>query len=127
MPAQRVSKSFKDLSLSFKFNPLSGELISLKNVNAIARAVRNIILTTPGEKGFAPEFGSHVGEILFDEACGLFVKSSVDDPKLSLVAILLNLAAKFLTLEDFLNYVVRVDYFLGISSMTILAGFYFGT
>ena len=31
MPAQRVSKSFKDISMSFKFNPLSGDLITLKN------------------------------------------------------------------------------------------------
>ena len=66
MPAQRVSKSFKDLSMSFKFNPLSGDLITLKNENAIARAVRNIVSTTPGEKLFDPDFGSSVGEILFE-------------------------------------------------------------
>ena len=60
MPAQRVSKSFKDLSMSFKFNPLSGDLITLKNENAIARAVRNIVSTTPGEKLFDPDFGSSV-------------------------------------------------------------------
>ena len=66
MPAQRVSKSFKDLSMSFKFNPLSGDLIALKNENAIARAVRNIVLTTPGEKLFDPDFGSSVSEILFE-------------------------------------------------------------
>ena len=66
MPAQRVSKSFKDLSMSFKFNPLSGDLITLKNENAIARAVRNIVSTSPGEKFFDPDFGSTVGEILFE-------------------------------------------------------------
>ena len=66
MPAQRVSKSFKDLSMSFKFNPLSGDLIALKNENAIARAVRNIVSTTPGEKFFDPDFGSSIGEILFE-------------------------------------------------------------
>ena len=66
MPAQRVSKSFKDLSMSFKFNPLSGDLIALKNENAIARAARNIVLTSPGEKLFDPDFGSSVSEILFE-------------------------------------------------------------
>ena len=66
MPAQRVSKGFKDLSMSFKFNPLSGDLIALKNENAIARAVRNIVLTTPGEKFFDPDFGSSISEILFE-------------------------------------------------------------
>ena len=52
--------------MSFKFNPLSGDLIALKNENAIARAVRNIVSTTPGEKLFDPDFGSSVGEILFE-------------------------------------------------------------
>ena len=66
MPAQRVSKRFKDLSMSFKYNPLSGDLIALKNENAIARAVRNIVLTSPGEKLFDPDFGSSVSEILFE-------------------------------------------------------------
>ena len=66
MPAQRVSKKFKDLSMSFKFNPLSGDLIALNNENAIARAVRNIVSTTPGEKFFDPDFGSSIGEILFE-------------------------------------------------------------
>ena len=44
MPVQRASKGFKDLSMSFKFNPLSGDLIALKNENAIARSVRNLSL-----------------------------------------------------------------------------------
>ncbi len=66
MPAQRVSRGFKDVSMSFKFNPLSGDLITLSNENAIARSVRNIVLTTPGEKIFDPNFGSNIGEILFE-------------------------------------------------------------
>ena len=81
MPAQRVSKSFKDLSISFKFNPLSGDLIALKNENAIARAVRNIVLTTPGEKFFNPEFGSSVGEILFENVDDITAISIQDEIK----------------------------------------------
>ena len=79
MPAQRVSKSFKDLSMSFKFNPLSGDLIALKNENAIARAVRNIVLTTPGEKLFDPDFGSSVGEILFENVDDITAVSIQDE------------------------------------------------
>ena len=81
MPAQRVSKSFKDLSMSFKFNPLSGDLITLKNENAIARAVRNIVSTTPGEKFFNPEFGSSVGEILFENVDDITAVSIEDEIK----------------------------------------------
>ena len=79
MPAQRVSKSFKDLSMSFKFNPLSGDLIALKNENAIARAVRNIVLTTPGEKFFDPDFGSNIGEILFENVDEITAVSIQDE------------------------------------------------
>ena len=80
MPTQRVSKSFKDISMSFKFNPLSGDLITLKNENAIARAVRNIVSTTPGEKLFDPEFGSSVSEILFvnvDDITAVSIKDEI--------------------------------------------------
>ena len=84
MPAQRVSKSFKDISMSFKFNPLSGDLIALKNENAIARAVRNIVLTTPGEKFFDPDFGSNVGEILFENVDDITAVSIEDEIKSSL-------------------------------------------
>ena len=84
MPAQRVSKSFKDVSMSFKFNPLSGDLIGLKNENAIARAVRNIVLTTPGEKFFDPDFGSSVSEILFENVDEITAISIEDEIKSSL-------------------------------------------
>ena len=84
MPAQRVSKSFKDISMSFKFNPLSGDLITLKNENAIARAVRNIVLTSPGEKFFDPDFGSSVSEILFENVDDITAVSIRDEIKSSL-------------------------------------------
>ena len=39
MPIERISKGFKDISMSFQANPLSKDLIALKNANAIARSV----------------------------------------------------------------------------------------
>ena len=84
MPTQRVSKSFKDISMSFKFNPLSGDLITLKNENAIARAVRNIVSTTPGEKLFSPDFGSSVSEILFENVDDITAVSIKDEIRSSL-------------------------------------------
>ena len=59
MPLQRVSQSFKDISMSFGKNPMTNDLIALKNANAIARSVRNIVMTIPGEKPFDPFFGSN--------------------------------------------------------------------
>tara|TARA_B100001175_G_scaffold156540_1_gene132627 strand:+ start:195 stop:596 length:402 start_codon:yes stop_codon:yes gene_type:complete len=81
MPTQRVSKGFKDVSMSFKYNPLSGDLITLSNENAIARAVRNIVSTTPGEKFFDPDFGSSVGEILFENVDDITAVSIQDEIK----------------------------------------------
>jgi len=80
MPVQRVSKGFKDISMSFKYNPLSGDLIALKNENAIARSVRNIVLTTPGEKLHDPDYGSNISFILFenvDEVSAVAIRDEI--------------------------------------------------
>ena len=66
MPIQRISKGFLDLSASFQNNPLSNDLIALKNEYAISRSVRNLILTIQGERPFAPVLGSNVNNLLFE-------------------------------------------------------------
>ncbi len=52
--------------MSFETNPLNDDLIALKNSSAIARSIRNIVFTQPGEKFFNPNFGSRVSESLFE-------------------------------------------------------------
>ena len=66
MPLERVSQGFKDISMTFQSNPLNNDLIAIKNVNAITRSIRNIVLTIPGEKFFDPDFGSNVSNLLFE-------------------------------------------------------------
>ena len=66
MPVQRISKGFKDLSASFQTNPLSNDLIALKNESAIARSVRNLVLTIQGERPFQPVLGTGVSRLLFE-------------------------------------------------------------
>tara|TARA_B100000287_G_scaffold22719_1_gene22293 strand:+ start:48 stop:449 length:402 start_codon:yes stop_codon:yes gene_type:complete len=66
MPLERVSSGFKDVSMSFQANPLNFDLIGLKNENAIARSVRNIVFTLPGEKFFDEDFGSRISASLFE-------------------------------------------------------------
>ena len=66
MPVQRISRGFKDLSASFQTNPLSNDLIALKNESAIARSVRNLVLTIQGERPFQPVLGTGVSRLLFD-------------------------------------------------------------
>ena len=81
MPVERVSRSFKDLSMSFKVNPLNDDLIPLKNEAAIARSIRNIVFTSPGEKIFNPEFGSEISKVLFeniDEISAISIKDEIE-------------------------------------------------
>ena len=66
MPIQRISQGFKDISMTFQSNPLTRDLIVLKNENAIARSVKNIVFTVPGEKPFNPNFGSRITASLFE-------------------------------------------------------------
>ena len=67
MPLERVSQGFKDISMTFQANPLNDDLIALKNENAIARSIRNIVFTLPGEKFFNASFGSRITESLFEK------------------------------------------------------------
>ena len=66
MPLERVSKQFKDLSMTFQMNPLNYDLIALKNETAIARSIRNLVFTLPGEKFFNEQLGSRVSQIIFE-------------------------------------------------------------
>ena len=66
MAIKRISRAYKDISLSFEPHPVSNDLKVLKNENAIRRSVRNIVQTIPTEKFFDPLFGSDVYRSLFD-------------------------------------------------------------
>lgn len=66
MEQQRISRSFKDISLSFDSHPVTKDLQVLKNERAIIRSIRNIVQTIPTEKFFNPLFGSDVRSSLFD-------------------------------------------------------------
>ena len=62
----RISRSFKDINLSFKPHPVTKDLTILKNENAIKRSVRNLIQTIPTERFFNSVLGSEVRDSLFD-------------------------------------------------------------
>ena len=66
MPVERISRGFKDISMSFEVNPINSDLIGVKNDTAISRSIRNLVLTTPGERFFNEDLGSGVSQLLFD-------------------------------------------------------------
>ena len=99
MPQERVKQEFKDISMSFETNPLNDDLIALKNSSAIARSIRNIVFTQPGEKFFNPEFGSRVSESLFevvDEVSTIAIRDEIRssiinyEPRVNLLDVLVN-------------------------------------
>jgi phage baseplate assembly protein W len=82
MPLERISKGFKDISLSFQVNPLSYDLIAIKNETAIARSIRNLVYTLPGERFFNPNLGSNVSRSLFeniDDLSASNIKSEIEN------------------------------------------------
>jgi phage baseplate assembly protein W len=66
MSATRISRSFKDISLSFNPHPVTKDLPVLINERAIIRSVRNLVETIPTERFFNPTLGSNVRRSLFD-------------------------------------------------------------
>jgi phage baseplate assembly protein W len=66
MAVSKVSRGFKDISLSFDPHPVTKDLPILKNERAIQRAVRNLVQTQFNERFFQPDLGSSVGDLLFE-------------------------------------------------------------
>ena len=96
MPVERVSQGFKDVSMSFQVNPLNNDLISITNETAIARSVRNLIFTLPGERFFNQNLGSRVSKVLFenmDEISASVIKDEIEntinnyEPRVDLISV----------------------------------------
>ena len=61
-----ASRAFKDINLSFKRHPVTNDVVTIRDEDAIKRSVRNIIFTILGEKPFEPNFGSIINNALFE-------------------------------------------------------------
>jgi phage baseplate assembly protein W len=66
MVVQRISRSFKDISLSFVPHPVTKDLPILKNERAIIRSIRNLVETIPTERFFNSLIGSDIRASLFE-------------------------------------------------------------
>lgn len=120
MPLERVKQGFKDVSMTFQRNPLNNDLIALKDASAIARSLRNIVFTLPGEKFFQPNFGSMISKSLFEninEVSALTIENEIKislenyEPRISLKTVQ--------TFPDYENnaFSVRIVYeIIGIDS-----------
>ena len=66
MPLSKISRGFRDISLSFKRHPVTKDLLSLRNEDAIKRAVQNLVRTKIGEVFFSDEIGTRISGALFE-------------------------------------------------------------
>lgn len=89
-------QEFSDLDLDFIPHPISGDLIPLKNADAVKRSIRNLIFTDVYERPFQPKLGSGIRQMLFEPMNPLTQKSleiSVQDlirrhePRASLMSV----------------------------------------
>ena len=80
-----ASRAFKDINLSFKRHPVTNDVITISNEDAIKRSVKNIIFTIMGEKPFSPEFGSIINDSLFELNTNLSEVRISDEIKSSLI------------------------------------------
>ena len=71
----KKSRSFQDISMGFLRNPFTEDVSKVTNDEAIKQSIRNLVLTTPGEKLFNPSFGSRVSELLFEQLDPFLVDS----------------------------------------------------
>jgi phage baseplate assembly protein W len=61
-----LNKTFRDIDLSFKPHPITGDLMAKYDEAAIKTSVKNLILTRHYERPFHSEVGSSVGNLLFE-------------------------------------------------------------
>lgn len=76
--AIRVSRQFKDISATFKVNPLNRDAIAIRNETAISRSVRNLIFTLVDEVPYS-DVGSNVNALLFENMNGFTATSLKDE------------------------------------------------
>ena len=62
----KISRAFKDISLSFTRHPVTNDITVLKNEDAIKKSVMNLCRTSINERFFNPLIGTRIGQSLFE-------------------------------------------------------------
>jgi phage baseplate assembly protein W len=63
---RKTSRQFKDISLTFTRNPVTNDILPLKNEDAIKKSVMNLVKTRVGERFFNNLLGTDLKDALFD-------------------------------------------------------------
>ena len=78
---RKTSRQFKDISLTFTRNPVTNDILPLKNEDAIKKSVMNLVKTRVGERFFNNLLGTDLKDALFDlgsPALALSLESEIE-------------------------------------------------
>ena len=115
MPLQRISRGFKDISLSFKRHPVTNDLLPLKDADAIKRAVQNLVRINLGEVFFNDLLGTRITDSLFELATDdliLPIETEIEtvitnfEPRVSLTEVNVNAQPDEHSLEVEIKYAI---------------------
>ena len=76
--AVKISRAFKDISLSFKRHPVTNDVVALKNEDAIKKSVINLCRTRLDERFFNELLGTSIEDTLF-EVVGPDIGASLEE------------------------------------------------
>jgi phage baseplate assembly protein W len=111
----KISRSFKDISLNFGLNPVTKDVVILKNEEAIKQSVKNLVLTKLGERLFNPQIGTDTTGYLFELTTTFSANSLIEEienvlniyePRITLKNITVNVE------DDSNEFDVSIDYFI---------------
>jgi phage baseplate assembly protein W len=81
------TNEYTDLDILFSANPISGDVTTKKDSDAVKRSVRNILLTNHYERPFKPNFGANLRARLF-ELDGIGMKRRIRNDIIETLSIL---------------------------------------
>ena len=106
-----ISKAFKDIKIDFARNPFTDDVAHVRNDNSIKQALKNLVLTVPGEVPFDNSIGSRVSELLFEPMDELISDALQDE-----IASTIN---KFEPRVSLINTIIVPNFETGKYSVTI--------
>lgn len=78
MPIVTRERDYSDIDLDFIANPITGDISRKRGPDAIARSIRNLVLTNYYDRPFRSQIGSNAIQLLFDNV-GPFTAINLQD------------------------------------------------
>ena len=111
----KISRSFKDVSFNFTKNPITNDVVVLKNEESIKQSVKNLILTKIGERLFRPLLGTNTTTYLFELSTTFSENSLIEEIENVLTTYEPRISLKNITVDvndELSEFNVYIEYFI---------------